>query len=235
MESPADPAPERRGGGGDDPGVDLADCTLGGARVPVLHDGDDAAFGIASHPAVAVRAVHGDGEEGELARADLGREPAKRGGLQTRHVTVEDEDRASVGDGGKRPCERIPGTEGPGLLDPVERGRVGPESGLDTGANRFAPVDDVDRGGLDGARGRDHPGEERASRHRLEDLRKAGAHPLALAGREDDDLEVRHARLPPLRCNVSPEISPTFWLADANLLAVTRRTPVQAASPARKR
>ena len=198
---PRRPAAERRGGGGDDPGVDLAYRTLGGTRVPVLHDSDYAAFGIASHPAIAVRAIHGDGEEGELVRAALGHEAAKRGGLKARHIAVEDEDRAPVGDSGKRPRERIPGAEGPGLLDPVERGRIGPESGLNRGTNRFAPVDDVDRGGLDLAGGRNHPGEERASRCRLEDLRKARAHPLALAGREDDDLEVRHAQLPPPRCN----------------------------------
>ena len=206
------PASERLDGSSHDPGVDLADRAIGRARVPVLHDTDDPATGIAPHPAVAIGPLHRNGKEGDLTRADLGPKPAQRNGLQTRHVAIEDHDAATLGNGGKRLGQRVPGTEGPGLLHPAKRNRVRAERSLEAGPDGLVPVHDVNGGRSDGLRSLDHPCEKRASRHLMEHLGAAGPHPLAVAGCENDDLEVRHARLPPRgrsAANKSPSLTGT--------------------------
>ena len=191
------PSAKRFRGGGDDPRTDLADRPLGRARIAVLDDADDPPVGIAPHPAVAVRPVHGNGEERDPARSGLGLEPAERAGIEARHVAVEDHHPAPVGDEGQRLGECMSGTEGPGLLHPADRRRAGLQGGLDPGTDGIATIHDVDRGGIEGPSGFDHPGEEGTPRRLLENLGAAGPHPLAVAGRENDDLEVHHARRPP--------------------------------------
>ena len=97
----------------------------------MLDDADDPSVGITPYPAVAVRPVRGNGEERDLAWSHLRLEPAERAGLEPRDITVEDHYAAPVGDEGQRLGERMSGTEGPGLLHPVERRRVGLEGRLD--------------------------------------------------------------------------------------------------------
>ena len=99
-----EPAFEVRGGRGHHAGVDLVDVALHRRRILVLDDAVNPAAlvrrtagRVATHdPAVAGRVVEGDRQQREPGARARGDQRPRRGGLDQRHVAVEDQRRAAV-------------------------------------------------------------------------------------------------------------------------------------------
>ena len=136
----AEPALERRGGRGHHAGVDLADLALRRRRVLVL---DDALHRVAiAHDApVAAGVGQLDGQQRQAFTAAQVHQCARGGGLDQRHVAVENQGRARIVQQRRRLLHRVAGAQLRHLACEAQPGRadccfdfIGTMTGDDDGA-----------------------------------------------------------------------------------------------------
>ena len=168
-----------------DAGVDLPDQALLVGRILFLDDGRYDALGVSHDAAVALRIVHFNGEENELALLRLLEHAAGRFSGQKRHVSEADKRLGFVSI-----------EHGPGLHQCMPRSllrhlkrelQVGPAFVVLLHLLR-AMTDDNRLDGGKALHGIKHVIEHRSACERLENLGQFGMHALAHAGGKNDDV-----------------------------------------------
>ena len=168
-----------------DAGVDLPDQALLVGRILFLDDGRYDALGVSHDAAVALRIVHFNGEENELALLRLLEHAAGRFSGQKRHVSEADKRLGFVSV-----------EHGPGLHQCMPRSllrhlkrelQVGPAFVVLLHLLR-AMTDDNRLDGGKALHGIKHVIEHRSACERLENLGQFGMHALAHAGGKNDDV-----------------------------------------------
>ncbi len=182
---PPEPVAQLRGRHGHDAGVDLADGTLGAARVLVLDDCRDPPVLIAPDASITARVGKLDGQQ--CQRAFLGnRHQFAQGTFPHQwHIAIQNQRDAPVGESGQCLLHRVSGTELALLHHPVcvTGGKGGPDL--------FRAMSDHDMKILraEQRRGIGHMLQQRASGKAVQHFRQIGHHAGALARGKNDDLE----------------------------------------------
>ena len=192
------PLLEPRGRRGHDAGVDLGDLALQRRRVLLFDDGPHqanavgvAGLDVAHDAAVAERVGQIDGQQREVL-AGAGRDQrAQRLGADQRHVAVEHQRDAVVGQHRHRLLHRVAGAELRHLAHEFAL-RAG-ERGFD-GFRPVAGDDDALRW-RQRLGGGEHVGQQRLPAERVQHLRARRPHPRAFARGHDHDAE-RHRKIP---------------------------------------
>ncbi len=178
------PALERGRFGRDDAGVDHAQAALVGIGIFLLDDRGHPPLRITNDAPVAAGIVQLCGQHRQAPGRS--QQAAQGGGADQRHVAVQHQHRGRIGDRRGGLLHGMAGTQALGLFGPVQVGLVG-ERGHHLLA--FMAMHDVDARRIQPTRGGDDLRKHRLAANRLQDLGPRGAHALAFASGQDDDMQ----------------------------------------------
>ncbi len=187
------PARQRGGGRDEYAGVDFADAALGFIRILFFDNARDLAI-FADDAAVTVRIVELRGEQGEGAVARRVEQAVQRGHADQRHIAIKHQSRRW----------RYGVQMRNGLQYGVARAQLrflqhpGDVRRIQRGAHLFAamPMHHADARGMQRAGCIQHMAQQRFTGQRMQHLGQRRVHALALAGGENDDIQVGHVRRP---------------------------------------